>query len=359
MDNNQLTNLYLTALNGLVDVDVIYGGPEEIIIKGALVNPLLTTESYLQGLLAALPGQAEIILLQAKIVIKVRPPGVVSGRKIPWLNIGLFVLTLFSTIIVGASINHSEAYSLILKSPLLVIRWGIPFSFSLLAILLCHEFGHYFMSRKHGVKVTLPYFIPFPNFIGTMGAVIRSKSPFITRNQLLDVGAAGPLSGMIVAIPILIWGLAHPQFIPIQPTHDMMTLGDSLLFSFINGLVAPSTPSGFMPVLHPVAFAGWVGFLVTMLNLMPIGQLDGGHIVYALFGKIQHKIAYVFLFIILGLSIIWYGWLVWIVLGFLIKPAHPPTVLDDMPLDRRRKIIGYICIVVFILCFIPAPISIG
>ncbi|OQX92798.1 MAG: hypothetical protein B6D58_01040 [candidate division Zixibacteria bacterium 4484_95] len=360
MDTKDITRQYIDALKEIIDIDVAYSGSEEIILRGAFNNPFGITETQLLKLISYLPGKPEIVSLQPKVVIRIQMSGKVGVKKIPWLNIILFVLTLISTIIVGASYDGVDFISkpeMFWQNPLKIITAGIPFSFSLLAILLFHEFGHYIASRRHGVNVSLPYFLPFPNIIGTLGAVIRSKSPFITRKQLFDVGAAGPLSGIVVAIPIVIWGLAHPRFIP--ETTDitgLITLGDSLLFSFINIIVQPPTPDGYMAVLHPVAFAGWVGFLVTMLNLMPIGQLDGGHILYAMFGKTQHKIARLSFFVLLALSFLWLGWIFWgLFCLILIRANHPPTVMDDIPLDRKRMLIGYICIIVFILCFMPTP----
>jgi membrane-associated protease RseP (regulator of RpoE activity) len=360
MDIREVTRQHIEALKGVVDIDVAYSGSEDIIFRGVFSNPLGATETQLLNRISFLPGKPEIVSLQPKVVIRIHMPGKIGAKKIPWLNIILFMLTLISTIIVGASYDGVDFVSkpeMFWKNPLKIITAGIPFSFSLLAILLFHEFGHYIASRRHDVKVSLPYFLPFPNIIGTLGAVIRSKSPFINRKQLFDVGATGPLSGMVIAIPIVIWGLAHPRFIP--ETTDitgLIMLGDSILFSFINILVQPPIPEGYVAVLHPVAFSGWVGFLVTMLNLMPIGQLDGGHILYAMFGKTQHKIAHTSFFVLLALSFLWLGWIFWgLFCLILIRPHHPPTVMDDIPLDRKRMLIGYICIIVFILCFMPTP----
>lgn len=360
MDTRELSKEYVDALRGFVDIDVVYSGGEDIILRGTFSYPLGLTETQLINRITYLPGKAEIVSLQPRVVIRIQIPGIVGVKKIPWLNIILFVLTLISTIVVGAGFEGIDFVSepeMFWKNPLKIIVAGIPFSFSLLAILLFHEFGHYIASRRHDVKVSLPYFLPFPNIIGTLGAVIRSKSPFITRKQLFDVGAAGPLSGIVIAIPITIWGLAHPRFIPeITDITGLIMLGDSLLFSFINMIVQPPTPKGLIAVLHPVAFAGWVGFLVTMLNLMPIGQLDGGHILYAMFGKTQHKIARISFFILLALSFLWLGWIFWgLFCLILIRAHHPPTVMDDIPLDKKRMQIGYICVIVFILCFMPTP----
>ncbi len=362
MVSNDIIRHYIDSLKGLVDIDVVYGGRDDVLLRGTMVSAFGNPGLEILNRIAHLPGRSDIVSVDPKIVIRVQPPGKVRVKKIPWLNIILFFLTLFSTIIVGAGYaggDFAANPSILWTDPLRVIYEGMPFSFSLLGILLFHEFGHYIASRRHGVKVTLPYFLPFPNIIGTMGAVIRIKSPFITRKQLLDVGAAGPLAGMMIAIPVVIWGLAHPVYIPeTTELSNLYYLGDSLLFSLINILVQPPVPAGYISLLHPVAFAGWVGFLVTMLNLLPIGQLDGGHVLYAMFGKAQHRIAYFALIVLALLSLIWAGWIIWAFLGFvLVKAKHPPTVLDDIKLDKKRMAIGYICMIIFLLCFIPVPFA--
>jgi membrane-associated protease RseP (regulator of RpoE activity) len=358
MDYNQLVKYYIDSLKGLVEVDVVYGSHQDILLRGNSSSTFPASEKDILNRIATLPGKSEIITLDPRIVIRVQMPGMVKAVKIPWLNIVLFLLTLFSTILVGA-VYAGANLALLFSDPLQIVVAGIPFSAALLGILLFHEFGHYIASRRHGVKVTLPFFLPFPNIIGTLGAVIRIKSPFITRKQLFDVGAAGPLAGMVIAIPIVIWGLTHPLFLPETTSQfELMMLGDSLLFSFIGLLVHPQPPEGYIAVLNPVAFAGWVGFLVTMLNLLPIGQLDGGHILYAMFGKKQHRIAYLALLGLVILSFFWMGWIIWALLGFfLLRAPHPPTVLDDIPLDKKRVAIGYLCILIFILCFMPTPIQ--
>jgi membrane-associated protease RseP (regulator of RpoE activity) len=362
MTSNELIDIYVNALNDLISVDVAYGNSGEVILKGRLRDELLISDSLITDRMAELPGNSQLLSSRPNIVIKVQVPGEIGKRNIPWLNIVLFILTVFSTILSGAGLEGIDVMGhpqTLWQNPLHVLIAGIPFSFALLGILVCHEFGHYIMSRRNGVKVSLPYFVPFPNFVGTLGAVIRSKSPFINRRQLLEVGATGPLAGVVVAIPLIIWGTAHPRFIP-DPGNavGMINLGSSLLISLIDKLFSPNTPAGYIAISHPVAFAGWVGLLVTMLNLMPISQFDGGHILYALFGKLQHKLAYVFMAILVVLSFYWIGWLIWIGFGLLLRPNHPPTVLDDIPLERKHKIIGYVCILIFILCFMPVPLSI-
>jgi membrane-associated protease RseP (regulator of RpoE activity) len=362
MTNNELINVYIDSLSDLISIDVIYGGVGEIILKGQLKDEMLVSNELIEDRLRGLPGSSQLLTSRPKVVIRVQVAGEIGKRPFSWLNIVLFILTVFSTILSGAGLEGMDILgkpSLIWNNPLDVLKAGIPFSFALLGILLFHEFGHYILSRRNGVKVTLPFFVPFPNFVGTLGAVIRSKSPFINRRQLMEVGAAGPLAGVVLAIPLLIWGMAHPRYVPEPPGLDgMINLGSSLLIYAIDKLFSPVPPEGMISIMHPVAFAGWVGLLVTMLNLMPISQFDGGHILYALFGKIQHKLAYLFIAILVALSFYWMGWLIWIAFGFLFKPSHPPTVLDDIPLERKHKIIGYACILLFIICFMPVPISI-
>jgi len=360
MLSNAIIKSYVDALRNIVEIDVIYGSKDDVLLRGNLISPFRLSKTDISNKIAYLPGKAEVLVTEPKVVVRVRPPGEVSARKIPWLNIILFLLTLGLTLIAGAyhaGVDFIGNPEIFWQDPLKLVLAGMPFSFSLLGILLFHEFGHYIASRLHGVTVTYPYFLPFPNPLGTMGAFIRLKSPFINRNQLLDVGAAGPLAGMLVAIPVVIWGFAHPTFIPENSDMLGMTyLGDSLLLTAIINLVQPHVPEGFIAVMHPVAFAGWVGFFVTMLNLLPIGQLDGGHIVYAMFGKHQVKITYVVMFTMAILSFWWFGWLVWIFLGLvLVKTKHPPTMLDEIPLDKKRLAIGYFCLLLFILCFIPIP----
>jgi membrane-associated protease RseP (regulator of RpoE activity) len=360
MLSNELIKSYIETLKDLVEIDVIYGSKDDVLLRGNLISPFRPSKIDILNKIAYLPGKAEVLVTEPKVVVRVRPPGEAIARKIPWLNIVLFLLTLALTLIAGAvyaGVDFISKPQIFWQDPLSLIIAGMPFSFSLLGILLFHEFGHYTASRLHGVKVTYPYFIPFPNPLGTMGAFIRLKSPFINRKQLLDVGAAGPLAGMIVAIPLAIWGFAHPTFVPEHSNMlGLFSRGDSLLLNGIISLVQPSAPEGFIAVMNPVAFAGWVGFFVTMLNLLPIGQLDGGHIVYAMFGKYQTKITYVVMFVMAILSFWWIGWLVWIFLGLvLVKVKHPPTMLDEIPLDKKRLAIGYFCLLLFILCFIPIP----
>ena len=281
------------------------------------------------------------------------PAAVAPPRKprVIW-NVVLFSLTLITTVLAG---DLQEGVNP-LKDPALIPK-GFPFAFALMGILLAHELGHYLVARKNGVDVTLPYFIPAPSFIGTFGAFIKMRSPARDRKMLLDIGAAGPLVGVVVSLPLVALGLSLSEVKQIEGQVGT-TLGDSVLLWLINRVVVGPIPPGYDVVIHPVGFAGWIGLLVTSLNLLPVGQLDGGHVVYALLGERQNRISK---FVFVGLLVLgvlgWEGWLVWGVLLLIMGFRHPPPVEWWVPLDRKRKIIGWLTIAVFILTFIPVPFS--
>lgn len=271
-------------------------------------------------------------------------------RKFPYLHFCLFLVTLLSTLIAGAL---QQGINLI-ENPWMIWR-GIPFSFTLLMILGAHEFGHYFMSKKHNIDVTLPYFIPAPSFIGTFGAFIKMKSPIMDRRILLDVGAAGPLAGMCVTIPVLLVGLALSE-VSYETTEMGIRVGSSILFTAMNWLVNGYMPDDVNLILHPIAFSGWIGLLVTCLNLLPVGQLDGGHVAYAVIGQKQRVVAKVIIAVLVVIGITgWSGWLLWAGILFIMGLNHPPVVYDWIPLDRKRKVIGWITLTVFVMTFTPVP----
>jgi len=268
------------------------------------------------------------------------------------IHLLLFFLTLLTTILAGALQEGVNP----LKDPEQLYR-GIPFSFALMSILLAHELGHYLVSRKHGLNVTLPYFLPAPPIIGTFGAFIKMRSPVRDRRMLMDVGAAGPLVGVAVAIPLLIIGLRLSEVKLVQGEVGM-NLGSSLLLSLLSRLVVGPLPEGFDIVIHPVGFAGWIGLLVTSLNLLPVGQLDGGHVAYALLGETQNRIAkFVYAALIILGVVGWQGWLVWAVLLWFMGIRHPMPTDWWVPLDTKRKLVGWIAVGIFILTFIPVPFS--
>jgi membrane-associated protease RseP (regulator of RpoE activity) len=226
-----------------------------------------------------------------------------------------------------------------------------------MSILLSHELGHYFMSRKHGVEATLPYFIPAPTMIGTFGAVIKMRSNVPDRRALLDIGAAGPIVGFIVSIPVLIIGLNLSKITP--EASGGMTFGTSLLLEFMARYLFPATPEGHVIYLHPVGLAGWLGLLVTMMNLLPMGSMDGGHIAYALFGKWHRHISRFVVAAMLVMGLFgWAGWTVWGILNLFFGLRHPPPMNPDVPLDGKRKLVAAAAALIFILTFVPVPISI-
>ena len=270
------------------------------------------------------------------------------------LHLVLLLATLATTITAGALQQGVNP----LTHPYDLYK-GIPFSFTLLLILGAHEMGHYLVSRRHHLDVTLPYFIPappFPFIVGTFGAFIRIRSPIQDKRALLDVGCAGPLTGVVVSIPVILLGLMLSPVKVIPGGTDNLVLGEPLLFQILTWVVfGPLTPDQNI-ILHPMAFAGWIGLLVTALNLIPVGQLDGGHVCYALFPT-RHRLislACLFLLVVSGL-LFWHGWLIWAVLLYFLGLRHPPPAYDWVPLDRRRRILGIITIIVFILTFTPAP----
>ncbi|HBR86757.1 MAG TPA: site-2 protease family protein [Candidatus Marinimicrobia bacterium] len=278
--------------------------------------------------------------------------------KIPKLHLGLFLATVLTTLIAGAMMEGANIFS----NPMEITK-GIPFSFTLLLILGCHEFGHYYYAIKHNVDATLPYFIPAPPFlflIGTFGAFIKIKSPIYRRDALLQIGAAGPIAGFIIAVPALIIGLMISSVVTVDSEQVGIILGDSILMKLLTFVIHPGLPENMDILLHPVAFAGWIGLLVTMLNLLPISQLDGGHIAYAMLGEKHKTVAKAAFLTLLPLSFLSLNWLIWgvLILVLMRSTKHPPIHDIKTPLSKENMYIGYACLVIFFLCFIPVPFQI-
>ncbi len=228
---------------------------------------------------------------------------------------------------------------------------------TIMAILLSHEMGHYLTAVRYRVKASLPYFIPFPfSLVGTLGAFILIKSPFPSRRALIDIGLAGPFAGFLITIPALVIGIA--QSTPGPPVDGGLTLGEPLLFQFLSAWIWPSIADDQVLYISPVGLAAWFGLLATAINLMPIGQLDGGHSSYALFGRGSHKISRIAFFCLFPMAYFGPTWLVWAMLALLlgVRRPHPPTLYDAAPLPRSRIFMGVLGYVVFVLCFTPEPI---
>ncbi len=274
-------------------------------------------------------------------------------HKLTRTHVLLFIATFFTTLISGALLNGVIPWEEPEK-----IYLGLPFSLTLLLILMVHELSHYFTSRKHNVSASLPYFIPAPPIIGTFGAIIKMKPPIPDKRSLIDIGASGPIGGFIIAIIACVIGLSLSDVKPAGTLDGGIAFGSSLLFSFLSEIVLNVGPEDYDVILHPVAFAGWIGLLVTSLNLLPIGQLDGGHIVYALFGERHSLIAKITIPILIVMGItLWPGWLVWAVLMLVMGYKHPPVVFPYIQLDKNRKIIGWVSFAIFILTFTPMPVK--
>jgi len=254
-----------------------------------------------------------------------------SAFKLPQTNIVLFLLTIFTT------------YGL----------YGIWYCVAVMTILLAHEMGHYLMCRRYRIRATLPFFIPFYNHFGTMGAVIKIEDRIPHRKALFDVGAAGPLSGLFFTIPAIVFGVKMSSIV--TEAGNGLSLGESLLFHFLTKLLRPEITGDVDLMLHPLAFAGWFGLFVTALNLLPIGQLDGGHIVYSIFGK---KSTYIYRVAIIAFAVntLFYPlWIVFLILLITFGQKHPPPIDNLAPLDLKRKIIGGLIFLIFILSFTPIP----
>ncbi|HJP31397.1 MAG TPA: site-2 protease family protein [Candidatus Latescibacteria bacterium] len=291
----------------------------------------------------------------------------------------LFFLTLFSMMVAGAM--QQGVNPLLGWGQLVHLVEGLPFAATLLAILTVHEFGHYFAARRWQVKASLPYFIPLPylSFLGTLGAVIRIRSPIPNKRALLDIGASGPIAGFVIAVIACAVGLPMSRIVdagyfgqlPRQLEPDTIQLGAPLLFDFLSNWLLPAVGDEQLVLLSPVAFAGWVGLFITAFNLFPVGQLDGGHIAYALTGSAHRLVgrltfsallvlgAYGVLSLVADLPAHWpAGWPGWLALALLLTVFgrdHPPPYNPTIPLDRRRRVIGILCLTIFILCFTPVP----
>lgn len=272
-----------------------------------------------------------------------------------WINVVLFGITVLTTLLAGATMVLGR-----LPTSLPDLLTGAPFALALLAILGAHEFGHYFLARWHKVDVTLPYFIPIPLGVGTFGAFIKMKSPVTDRRALFDVAVAGPLAGLAVAIPLLLLGLNLSNVEAIRLSSGGMQEGNSLLYAAIKFLVFGQwlPGNGQDVMLHPVAFAAWFGLLLTAFNLLPVGQLDGGHIIYALLGKQARWVGYAVLVVLVVLGVVaWNGWFMWVFLIVFVTGLRHPSPLNEVtPLDSRRKLIGWLTMFIFFLTFTPTPL---
>lgn len=294
-----------------------------------------------------------------EVVLQAWPLAETRARAGVGVNVALFLLTCLTTLIAGSGAFLSfDPF----ENPARILT-GAPFAFTLLAILGVHEFGHYFTARHYHASVSLPYFIPAPPpfLFGTMGAIIRMRSPAKDRNSLFDIAAAGPLAGLAIAVPAILLGLEWSTVAPVPPGGHIV-FGDSLLMRFLIYLKFGPLPQGMDVFIHSVALAGWVGLFVTALNLFPVGQLDGGRIAYALFGR-RHRLVGIATFVgLLALGAVTgaANWVVWAALLFFLVGFHHSPPLDDVtPLTPGRWLIGVLCLLLLVLLIPPIPISIS
>lgn len=358
----EIANALQREMVGLFQVHSIKAQQDKTIsFSGRLLSDAETTYIQIRDRFHKL-GYTPMLRRRDDQDVVVAVKGVVdnSGKSKPTINIILFVATVATTLAAGASMAGEDLWGAVLSGSLISVLQsllsGLPFAATLLGILGVHELGHYLASRLHGVRATLPYFIPLPAVgIGTLGAFIQIKSPMTDRKVLFDIGMAGPYAGLLVAIPMLFLGLylsldnVVPIFVP------GLTLADVGSSIFISGMVQifADIPDGRTLLLDPIFFAAWLGFFLTALNLLPAGQLDGGHAAYAVLGRWAYRLAYlvVFLLIIIGalqLSMQWFIWAFFILISGL---RHPPPMNDITNVGFTRKAIGIFSIVLFVLIF--------
>jgi membrane-associated protease RseP (regulator of RpoE activity) len=388
--NNELIDTLVTRVLSIEDITLGSDKtPYLVRYRGRLRQDSETSYDQLSGWLKTYNLTPLFRWDEDRHVILIIPGMPKPNPSNPTINLIMAILTIISVLFAGATFNTLNGLPADpIQAVLAIITQGWPFAVSLLAILGCHEFGHYLVGRYHGVHVTLPYFIPMPfSQIGTMGAFINMKEPPKNRKVLLDIGIAGPLAGLVVAIPVLLYGLStsHITRLELPPGQMIQMEGNSVLYLlskfavFGQLLPAPATYAGLNPLLYwlryfftaspsplggfdvnlgQVAWAGWIGLLVTAMNLIPAGQLDGGHVLYVLFGR---KKARNLLPIVLGalvlLGIFWMGWWLWAGLIFLLGRSYAEPLDQITPLDNRRKALAVIGLIVFLLTFSPVPFT--
>jgi membrane-associated protease RseP (regulator of RpoE activity) len=334
-----------SLVEDLLDLDAVYSTTRSVVMRGRPRVPVMDFQTAASGRLAAAGYDYNIEVTH--------PPGLFGERVllsvqlekvrqsvVPWLNIGLFFVTFLTM-----SFNYPQTL------PVWFTVW-------FLLILLFHEFGHYFAAKHHGMDTSWPYFIPAPFFFfGTLGAVIRVRSPFRDRVALFDMAVAGPIAGFVVSVIALVVGLSLSTATAAVNAQDGYMLGESLLFNLLEPVLVPGWQAGYTTLIHPIGFAGWAGLLVTMLNMLPMGQLDGGHIAYAMFGRAQKLLGVITLVGLAVAAFWWPGWLLWVGIGLYMRVKHPPTLIDEIELSGPRRMIGWLAFVILALCFIPVPIS--
>lgn len=353
--------------HALVDVmnihDVTVRGGEVVIFRGQFLRSPELVYDHIVGAFKAHKAMPLLRQEGGRDIVVAYPAPAVGRRSRTRVHVALFVLTLLSTLMAGTlqaapPAALEAATDLAGLGRLLAAHWtaGLPFTVALLGILGVHEFGHYFVARHYRLDVSLPYFIPFPlnPLTGTLGAVIRIQSPFESRKALFDVGIAGPLAGLAIAVPVVALGLLQAELVPL--TAGAQVINEPLLFRWMALFFAPARAPGFDLEMNPLLMAGWWGFFITALNLTPISQLDGGHVLYGLFGPAHRVIARAMFAVAAAVTLLVNpSYLVMLILVYLMGIEHPPALNDLTPIGTPRKLLGCFALVLFGLLFTPNP----
>lgn len=355
-----------TVLQGTLRPGLTAGSPEVVAALAEWPAP-----AYLQHV----DGSTEVVLVYASRA---------GGRRFPWAHLALFAATLVTTLGAGALMAGLDPFAtrLLRLGDVDIpypsgIDWrellfGTSFALPFLGVLLAHEMGHYTAAKVHRVRATLPYFIPFPPYfsiIGTVGAFIRLKGPTVRRAILFDVGAAGPIASFVVSVPLLAVGLALSRHMPgeaslatpfaIRFAGQTVLLGNGLVTQVLATLVGPGEVGQTLIGLHPLALVGWLGLFVTALNLLPFGQLDGGHVLYALSPRRHALAARIFFLCLVPLGWMWWGWWAWGLLVLLVNRGridHPRVIQTEAGIGSVRSVLGWLLIAMFFLTLVPVPL---
>jgi membrane-associated protease RseP (regulator of RpoE activity) len=368
-EETQLRNCFPWSIYYLHNIEY---RPQAVICRGQLKTSPTVAYQKIRENIESQFGDRFLVLLQEGVnnqpfFALVPNPQASTARRSsqqkltrPILALGLLVATLFTTTGVGVVLSGTQIKTL--PPDPAVLLSGLPYSLALMTILGIHEMGHYLTARFYKIRTTLPYFIPVPFFLGTFGAFIQMRSPIPNRKALFDVSIAGPLAGFVATLPILLWGLAHSQVVPLPEkleTLDPNALNPeySIFLALLSKLALGAKLTANQAIdLHPVAIAGFLGLIVTALNLMPVGQLDGGHIVHAMFGQRNGAaIGQIARFLLLGLALIQPGVWLWAIIVFFMPAADEPALNDVTELDNGRDLWGLVALGLLALIILPAP----
>jgi len=359
--------------------------PHDLLVQGRLRDGLTSDAPEVVDALTAEPVRADFVTEGDVTRVALVFPATEEPTPRLWVHVALLLATLVTTLGSGALMRGLDPFrtrvlefggmSFPYPSAFEPARlWlGASFALPFLGVLVCHEMGHFFAARRHGVRASLPYFIPFPPYfsvIGSLGAFIRLRGPTVRRASLFDIGASGPIASFLVSVPLLAVGLGMSR--TVSGSADLLSpfvirfagqpvwLGNGVVTYLLASLFGPGTVGEAPILLHPLALAGWLGLFVTALNLLPLGQLDGGHVLYALFPKGHGRLARLFLLALVPLGLLWWGWWGWAVLVLVLhrgRVTHPRVVQPGPDVGARRTILGWMIIVTFFLTFVPVPIE--